>query len=78
MFAQYEHATPPTGKIAREIEKTSDEGNLMEVQQLDCAKPRTRIATNFNDKVEERNQVGHVVATHTPSINQAVLHAFTQ
>ena len=48
IVAQYEKATPTTGKIARDIEKKNDAGDRVKVQQPDDSKPRSLIALTFN------------------------------
>ena len=50
MVAKYENATPATRKRAREIEKKSDVGDQVEVQQPDYSKPRSVIALIFVNK----------------------------
>ena len=64
MIAKYGDAQPITGRIAREIQKKSDEGNYIEVSDPDFSKARSLITFKFlnseNNAITEERRKKHV------------------
>ena len=60
------HATPATGKLAREMAKTNGEGDSAAEQQPDYSKTRSLTAIRFLnhdtvDEVDERKEFGNMI-----------------
>ena len=82
LVAKYEHARPATGNIARYIEKKSDAGDLVKVQQPDYSEPRSLIALTFDNKKSpdeyDKKEFGNLVVKHTSRIIAHVARAAEQ
>ena len=80
VIAQYENATPATGRITREIEKKSDKGSNIEVIDADFSKPRTLYSIKFlnNEQVnteEDRKEFSQIIVKRKSRINSLIQKA---
>ena len=82
VIAKYGDAQPITGRIAREIQKKSDEGNYIEVTDPDFSKARSLITFKFlnseNNAIteERRKNLSTLITKYQNRIEKSVSNAF--